>query len=94
MKKILKIFLSILLAVDIITFLILLVNSQFIVGQDPVTGMMTDGFGRILYPTPFLLQMASIMDWPGLFWYAIDWIVAAVLVTIASLLFHGITKRK
>ena len=94
MKRILKIFLSILLAVDIIAFLILLVNSQFIVGYDHVTGMVTDGFGRTLYPAPPLLQMAYIYDWPGPQWYAVDWICSVILLYIAGILLHFITKKK
>lgn len=93
-KRILKIFLVILLVIDIGAFLYLIINSQFIVGYDNATGMITDGFGRILYPAPPLLQMARIMDWPGLKWYVIDWVFSVTLIYIAGLSFHFITKKK
>lgn len=94
MKRILKIFLAILLVIDIGALLFLVINSQFIVSYDKITGMMIDGFGRVLYPAPPLLQMAYIYDWPGLKWYAIDWVCGFALLYIAYLLFHGITYKK
>ena len=91
-----KIFLKILLAIDVLTFIIYLVCAELLVKYNTVTGIVTDGFGRILVPAPALFRSKylGIEEWAGLGWFAVDTICSFVLIIIAYLLYKGITNKK
>ncbi len=85
-----KIFCIILLCLDVLTFLVLCILSQFIIKVDAVTGVTTDGFGRILSNTPWILRMAGMHEWPGVKWFIVDSICGWLLIGIAYILFMTI----
>ena len=91
-----KLFLKILLAIDVLGLVIYEVCAMFLVHYNSVTGVMTDGFGRVLVPTPalFASSFLGIEEWAGFGWFAVDTICSFVLLGIAYLLFTAITDRK
>lgn len=88
-----KLFCKILLAIDVLAFLLLAIFSQFIKVFDAYTGVMTDGFGRVLSKTPPILRTAGIYEWAGSGWSAIDTIVAFALILIAVFFCEQITDK-
>lgn len=91
-----KLFLKILFAIDVLVILVYTVCAMFLVHYDSVTGVMTDGFGRVLVPAPalFASDFLGIEEWAGFGWFAVDTICSLVLLGIAYLLFTTITDRK
>ena len=91
-----KLFLKTLLAIDVLAFVVYVVCSDFLVRYNSVTGVMTDGFGRVLVPAPALFRSSylGVEEWAGLGWSAVDTICSFVLLGIAYLLFKKITDRK
>ena len=91
-----KTFLKILLAIDVLAIIIYQGCALFLVKYDTVTGVTTDGFGRVIVPAPALFRSAylGIKEWAGLGWFALDTICSFVLLAIAYLLFSKITDKK
>ncbi len=89
-----KIFCTILLVLDVLSFLILGFLSQFLIKVDDVTGLVTDGFGRILSDTPYLLQKVGLYEWAGIKWFIIDSICGWAMIAIAYFLFTAIWGNK
>ena len=90
-----KLFLKILLAIDVLAFILYAVCALFLVKYDTVSGITTDGFGRVLTKAPLIFQSQGLMEeWAGLGWFAVDTICSFALIGIAYLLFCAITDRK
>ena len=90
-----KLLLKILLAIDVLAIIIYEVCSWFLVRYNTVTGVTTDGFGRVLTKAPLIFQSQGLMEeWAGLGWFAVDTISSLVLLYIGYLLFKKITDRK
>ncbi len=89
-----KIFLKIILGIDVLAYIVYVVCSLFLVRYDTVSGITTDGFGRILTKAPLFFQSTGLMEeWAGLGWFVVDTVCAFVLIGIAYLLFSVITDR-
>ena len=89
-----KLFLKILLAIDVLAFIIYAVCSLFLVKYNTVTGITTDGFGRILTKAPLIFYSQGLMEeWAGLGWFAVDTICSFILIYVAYLLFKKITDK-
>lgn len=84
-----RIFLIVLLGIDVLTFAILSILSQFIVKVNTTTGEMCDGFGRVIMPAPMLVGGG---EWVGLKWFVIDTAVALLLIGIAICLYQIIME--
>jgi hypothetical protein len=90
-----KIFLKILLAIDVLAIIAYQVCALFLVKYDTVLGITTDGFGRVLKKAPLIFRSQGLMEeWAGLGWFAVDMICSFVLFAVAYLLFTSITDRK
>ena len=90
-----KFLLKILLAIDVLAIIIYQVCALFLVKYDTVSGVTTDGFGRVLTKAPLIFQSQGLMEeWAGLGWFAIDTICSFVLLIVAYLLFSEITDKK
>ena len=91
-----KFLLKTLLAIDVLAIIIYQVCALFLVKYDTVSGVTTDGFGRVLVPAPALFSSPylSIEEWAGLGWFAVDTICSFVLLIVAYLLFSEITDKK
>ena len=90
-----KLLLKCLLVLDILVFLFYAVCSLFLVRYDTVSGVATDGFGRVLKKAPLILQAQGLMEeWAGLGWFVVDTICSLGLIFVAYLLFTTITDRK
>lgn len=90
-----KLLLKILLAIDVLTIIIYEVCATFLVKYNTVSGVTTDGFGRVLTKAPLIFQSQGLMEkWAGLGWFAVDTICVLVLLGVAYLLFSGITEKK
>ena len=86
---------KILLAIDVLAIIIYQVCALFLVRYDTVSGVVTDGFGRVLTKAPLLFQSQGLMEkWAGLGWFAVDTICSFALLIVAYLLFHKITDKK
>ena len=48
------------------------------------SGNVYDVWGRRLYESPFIMKMAGLPDYPGLFWFLADFVIAAVLVSLVA----------
>ena len=84
------------MAIDVLAIIIYQGCALFLVKYDTVTGVTTDGFGRVIVPAPALFRSAylGIKEWAGLGWFALDTICSFVLLAIAYLLFSKITDKK
>lgn len=90
-----KIILKILLVADILAFIIYFVCSQLLVKYDTVSGVMTDGFDRVLTEAPLFFRVPGLAEeWAGLRWFVADAACAFVLIVIAYLLLSKITGKK
>ena len=90
-----KIFLKILFGIDVAVIVIYSVCATMLVRTDSATGIMTDGFGRVITEPPFLFRWyLCIGEWVGLGWFIIDTIVFWGLVAVAWLLFNAISEKK
>ncbi len=92
MALIRKIICSILLIVDVAAFLYLAVMSKYIVQVDAGTGIVRDGFGRVLERAPIIFWYV-FDEWAGLQWFAVDSVVAIVLILLGYLFYNGIIKK-
>ncbi|MFC1578415.1 hypothetical protein ACFL36_05325 [Thermodesulfobacteriota bacterium] len=63
--------------VEAICFLVLGFMAYFVSSFDKTKGMMSDGLGRVLYESPFIVRFifGEGRLWPGWGWFAIDMIV-------------------
>ena len=91
-----KLFLKILLVLDVLAFIIYSVCATMLTKYNSVTGVVTDGFGRVLVPAPALFRSSylGIEEWAGFGWFIVDTICAIVLIFIAYLLYETITDKK
>lgn len=86
-----KIFFKFLLVIDVLALVVFGVCSSLIERCHVATGVMTDGFGRILKPTPILVQFIFYMrNWAGFKWFITDTIIFWSLVFIGYILFQTI----
>ena len=89
-----KLLLKILLAIDVLAVIIYQVCALFLVRYDAVSGVTTDGFGRVLTKAPFIFQSQGLMEkWAGLGWFVVDTICSIVLLAVAYSLFKKITDK-
>lgn len=79
MKKVYR-FLAVTLAV---VGLILAFGTYFLVSTSD-SGNVYDIWGRRLYESPFIMKMAGLSDYPGIFWFFVDFVIAAVLVWLIA----------
>lgn len=86
-----KLFLKILFVADVLAILFLVVCSLFFRRYDSVTGVVTDGFGRMLTEAPAFLQSQGLMEnWAGFGWSLVDSVCALILIFIAAVLREAI----
>lgn len=76
------------------TFIFLVVKTQMTVSVDPVTGLQYDGFGRELFPAPYLMRRMGMHDWTGLFWFIIDSIVGWFLAILDYIMITSLPSTK
>lgn len=82
---------KILLAIDVLAIAIYGVCSFLIVRYNAVTGVMTDGFGRVIIEPPVFFEWyLCIGEWVGLGWFIVDMIGFWVAVTVATILYKKI----
>ena len=87
-----KIILRLIFLVDVAAVIIYGVCSTLIEKCHIVTGVVTDGFGRILKPTPILVRYLLYMrNWAGFKWFVIDTVCFWALVIIGVIFYHSIT---
>ena len=86
---------KILLGIDVLAIGIYAVFSQFLVKVDSVTGVMTDGFGRVISEPPFLFKWYLCLgEWVGLGWFIVDMIGFWAAVIVAITLYNKIKNNK
>lgn len=90
-----KLLLKILLAIDVLAIAIYAVLSHFLVKVDSVSGVMTDGFGRVISEPPiFFKWYLCIGEWIGLGWWIVDTIGFWAAVIVAITLYNKIKDSK
>ena len=90
-----KLLLKIILAIEIFAIIIYSVLAHFIVKVDSVSGVMTDGLGRVIVEPPlFFKWYLQLGEWVGLGWFIIDTIGFGVALFIAYALYEKITDKK
>ena len=83
------------MAVDILAIVVYAVCSFFIVRYDAVAGVMTDGFGRAIIEPPIFFKLyLHIGEWVGLGWWIVDTVGFLVAISVAYVLYEGITEKK
>lgn len=90
-----KFFFKLLLIIDILAFIIYAACATFIARYDTLSGITTDGFGRVLTKAPLFFYSQGIMEkGAGLGWFVVDTICSLSLIAIAYLLFGKITENR
>ena len=90
-----KLLFKILLGIDVLAIVIYAVFSHFLVKVDSVTGVMTDGFGRVISEPPFLFKWYLCLgEWVGLGWFIVDMIGFWAAVIVAITLYNKIKNNK
>lgn len=87
--------LKILFVLDVAAIAIGSVLSMFLTKYDSVTGIVTDGFGRVLIKTPwFLRRYVQAEMWAGIGWFAVDTVCFWVLVAVACIVYARLKDTK
>lgn len=90
-----KLFFKILLAIDVLAIIIYSIFAHLLTKVDYESGVMTDGFGRLIVEPPlFFRWYLQLGEWVGLKWFIVDTIGFWLAIFIAYSLFSAITDKK
>ena len=89
-----KLILKILLVVDVLAFVAYFVCAEFLIKYDTRTGVVYDGFGRMLTEAPAVFSAAGLFkEWAGLGWLVVDTAASFILLYLAYVLYKAATKK-
>lgn len=66
-----------------VTGLVLAFGAYFLVSTSG-SGNVYDFWGRRLYESPLVMRIAGLPDYPGLYWFAADFVIAIALVSLVA----------